>query len=239
MNKPQPLFFLPGAMCDQRLWLQVESFIHKLAPDKFDCHFLNVPETANFEEALLTLKRQFNELTTEAVKLVAFSLGGYLSASLVKRFPGLIQRLMLVSSMPCALSSLAIKRQQRIMAFVEQQGYQGISYERAQELVDEAHMDNRALLRLISDMDSKAGGERLLKQLALIIQREDTLPFLHQAQIPVRLSVGESDIKVDLTSLSPLVEQYELMDLIVTPHTGHMFPLESPQILAQQIIDWF
>lgn len=230
------LYFIPGAMCDQRLWHKVEAFLEKQAPLQFSCEYLSIPKTDRFDEALKLLSEK---LEGKPINLIGFSLGGYLSASLANRYPELIKKLLIVSSMPCVLSERLLKERIRTVAFLKRHGYQGISLARAQALMDESHAHNTSLLKLIQTMDTQCGAEVLTQQLQLTLQREDVLSALNKAQIPVRFSVGESDIKVDITKLTGLIKPYDKMDLILTPHTGHMFPLESPQILAQQIIDWF
>lgn len=231
-----PLYFIPGAMCDERLWLPVIEHLNSLAPQQYRCELLAIPQTGDLDTAISELSQ---EIVANPCYLIGFSLGGYLAASLAAKYPEQVKKLLLVSSMPSVLAESTLKKRRRTISFLAKHGYQGISIERTKGLVDEVHHENMSLLSLLQTMDHESGCATLIKQLTLTMQRENVLDKLHQSQIPVYFSVGDRDCKVDISELSQLLLGYKSMELIITPSTGHMFPLESPEVLAKQIQTWF
>lgn len=235
-----PLYFIPGAMCDERLWLPVIEYLNTSSPPKYRCELLAIPKTDDLNTAISELLATIN-LTggNQPCHIIGFSLGGYLAASLAAKHPKRVAKLFLVSSMPSVLSERLTKERRRTVAFLSKHGYKGVSIERAKALVDNSQHENEDLLTLIQTMDHQSGGQTLIQQLKLTMQRENVLEKLHLHQLPVRFSVGECDIKVDVEVLTQLVHHYGNMDLMITPSIGHMFPLEAPSVVAQQIQQWF
>jgi len=250
--KAIPLYFIPGAMCDERLWLPVIEYLNALAPQAYHCELLSIPKTGDLNTAVTELSQiiesksghssnlnSSHNLDTRACNIIGFSLGGYLAASFAAKYPQQVKKLLLVSSMPSALSDAALKKRRRTISYIEKHGYQGVSIERTKALVDQTHHENMSVLKLIQTMDHQCGGDTLIQQLTLTLQRENVLEKLAQSQLPVSFSVGDTDCKVNIIELMHLVQNYNEMEHTVTPRTGHMFPLESPEILAQHIIKWF
>lgn len=235
-----PLYFIPGAMCDQRLWLPVIDHLNTLYPQKYRCQVLAIPKTDDLNTAVSELlAKMLHKGENKPCYVIGFSLGGYLAASLAAQHPQHVKKLFLLSSMPSVLSERLMKERRRTVAFLSKHGYKGVSIERTKALVDASQHENKELINLIQTMDHQSGGQVLIEQLKLTMQRENVLEKLQAYQLPVRFSIGESDIKVDAKELSSLVSVYGNMDLTITASIGHMFPLEAPEIVAQQIQEWF
>ncbi len=72
------LYFLPGTMCDSRLWLAMIDELNCLHPNEFQYHFLTIGKQTSIDEIIDDIKKQ---LPNEKVILIGFSLGGYLASA--------------------------------------------------------------------------------------------------------------------------------------------------------------
>lgn len=216
-----PVYFLPGTMCDQRMWQPMLASLDV----NIEAHFLAIPLRDSIEAIVddIVLK-----LPKTAVNLVGFSLGGYLAAALALRYPERVLNLIVIANMPCALPDAEVKERTRTINWLKTHGYKGIPKKRVLNLLDPSHENNHAIISIIQQMDADFGGQVLTQQLKATTLRENLFELLPQLSVNKYFCVGESDTLVSLNALVDYTQTDRLAQLMILPKTGHMLPLESP-----------
>jgi 2-succinyl-6-hydroxy-2,4-cyclohexadiene-1-carboxylate synthase len=223
------LYFLPGTMCDHRLWLAMINELEYLRPNEFQCHFLTISEQISIDAIIDAIKKQ---LPNEKVILVGFSLGGYLASAFTVKYPSQIKKLMVISNMPCALPEQEIKERSRTVAWIKQNGYRGIPLKRILALLDVTAQTNNDIISLIKEMDDALGEKTLLHQLLTTTKRQNLFMQLSQLPISKYFCVGRNDKLVPVSALDEFSVMDERMKIDVFDNAGHMLPLEKPKELA-------
>ncbi|WP_286271681.1 alpha/beta fold hydrolase [Thalassotalea hakodatensis] len=222
----QPLFLLPGTMCDERLWQPTLS----VAENHFIPHFLTLHDGDSIDEIVQQIATQ---LPKEPVNLLGFSLGGYLASAFAIRYPEKVSTLFIVSNIPCALPVEEVKERSRTIHWIKKHGYRGIPKKRILNLMASNAHDNTEVISLIAEMDKSLGGEVLMAQLRATTQRVNLFEQLRALPIAKHFCVGREDTLVNLDDLQRLASTDEKMDLTIFEHTGHMLPLEQPKAFSR------
>ncbi len=79
------LYFIPGTMCDLRLWSAMIDELNCLHPNEFQYHFLNISKQTSIDEIIDDINKQ---LPDEKIILIGFSLGGYLASAFAVKYAG-------------------------------------------------------------------------------------------------------------------------------------------------------
>jgi 2-succinyl-6-hydroxy-2,4-cyclohexadiene-1-carboxylate synthase len=226
-----PLFFLPGTQCDDQLWKAV----FDLLPACFTPHAIILPQGKNPHDIVQALH---NQLPHQDLNLIGFSLGGYLSALYTTLYPAQLNKLLILANAPHALPAHELKTREQTLSFVQNNPYCGIPNKRIEQLLSPTNKHNTYIVKAISDMDKRGGKMMLVEQLANTSQRTDLLPTLMELSVETKFVIGTDDNLVNITTLKQTLAPSHIT-LNVIDNCGHMSPLESPQAIANHVIDFF
>lgn len=231
------IYFIPGTMCDQRLWSDTWEHLSTLVHDDIQCIHLNIPALATVHEIAQQLPEQMDEQSY----VVGFSLGGYLASEIAIKFPEKVSKLLLVSNMSSALPEAENKERLRIIQWITANGYNGIADKRIEELISPVAHTNQKIKHVIQAMDATLGQQVLLHQLKVTTLRENLLPQLMTLHCPIKFCIGDTDCLVKTSRIQAHIAQSTLANktLQILKNTGHMLPLEQPEQLANTIADYF
>jgi len=224
------LYLLPGTMCDYRLWLPMRKHLQRINHSNVNCHDLSIEQLNTIEDIVEDIKQQ---LPNGKVNLLGFSLGGYLASAFAVKYPESVNRLFVVSNMPCALPQEEIRERQRTIDWIKRNGYRGIPTKRILAFIDKTARSNKQLIQCIIDMDKELGAKTLVHQLLATTLRKNLLEQLANFNFDKHFIVGENDHLVDIELLSSLERRESSCHLTVLKNTGHMLPLEQPEPLAK------
>ncbi|GLX77679.1 alpha/beta hydrolase [Thalassotalea insulae] len=223
------IYFLPGTMCDQRLWSNLVEELEGLTANSFHYHFLTLARSQTIDEIVDDVKRQ---LPQRPIVLVGFSLGGYLASAFAVKYPHNIDKLVVLSNVPSALPQQEIKHRSRTISWIKRHGYNGIPTQRVLDLLAPSAHRNNAVIKLIKAMDAALGKEVLLQQLQATTLRENLAAKLKRLACNKYFAVGDKDTLASAELLKQMANEDVGMQLTVFAGTGHMLPLEQPKQLA-------
>jgi 2-succinyl-6-hydroxy-2,4-cyclohexadiene-1-carboxylate synthase len=234
----QTIYFIPGTMCDQNLWLPVWQLLQEQCHEDHQLISLVIPNTGCMDEVVSALSDQ---VVAHKAILVGFSLGGYIASAIALKLDKKLKHLLIVSNFPKNLPIAEMKQRKRTTDGISQRGYFGIPDKRVDDLLHpEIKQLNRQgyqdVKQIIVAMDRALGVDVLLHQLRISLHRPNLLPSLTRLSLPITLLVGDTDNLVDLTSLKQELQGASHVVLKEIPDTGHMLPLESPQACATMLI---
>ena len=219
------IYCLPGTMCDQRLWQACIQYL----PENIELIHLAIPMDNSIDGIVASLEKQLPE---GKFNLAGFSLGGYIATAYALRFPEKLNKLLLISNMSYSLPENELKERSRTIAYLKTHGYSGIPTKRITALLDSSKQNNIEIISCIQEMDANLGKETLIHQLTVTTQRKNLLVKLPTLSIPIMFLIGDNDSLVKLCRIEAILAQSSLISLSVLANTGHMLPLEQPQMCA-------
>ena len=219
-------------MCDQRLWKACIQYL----PENIELVHLAIPMGNNIDEIVTSLEEQ---LPKGKINLAGFSLGGYIASAYALRFPEQINKLLLISNMSYSLPENELKERSRTIAYLKTHGYSGIPTKRITALLDSSKQNSLEIINCIRKMDTSLGKETLIHQLTVTTQRENLLIELPTLSIHIMFLIGDNDSLVKLSRIEAILAKSSIISLSVLANTGHMLPLEQPQMCALNMSRFF
>lgn len=235
----QIIYFIPGTMCDERLWLKTWHELQRQKPQAYELIHLAIPVVDTMAEVVEVLAERIS--TTHAI-LLGFSLGGYVASALALKYPEKFSHLVVSSNIPQNLPEREIKQRLRTIDWINNKGYGGIPTKRIYDLLhpkikllQPAHF--LEIEQLIFAMDKTLGEQVLMQQLQVSMRRRALVTRLSTLPFNVSFIVGDEDSLVDLDELKSKTLLAENIDITKVKNTGHMLPLEAPYELARLLIN--
>lgn len=223
------LTFLPGTMCDQRLWGPVWQ---RLNPH-FSCDYV-ATETEKTREGMLGLIHSAASVGAP-LHLVAFSMGGYLAFEYALANPGRVASLVSVASSAFGLTDQEKADRIRSLPMLEKHDYRGMPPARLNQFVHPTRRNDPAVVDVIRAMDRELGKEVLIAQLRETSTRLSLAPRLGELDMPVLLIGADSDPFVPQEAIERMAGLIPGSRAALAQTAGHMIPLEQPDWLAAQI----
>lgn len=226
------LTFLPGTMCDHRIWGPVRQ---RLEP-RFSTDYLAI-ETEATRAGMLSLIHSAAS-TGDPLHLVAFSMGGYLALEYALDNPGRVASLITVASSAFGLTHAEAAERVRAVELLGKHEYRGIPPARLNQFVHPSHQQDPAVVDVIRTMDRDLGKPVLMAQLKETSTRTSLAPRLPELDIPVMLIGADSDPFVPLDAIDRMAALIRNAKPVKAVDAGHMIPLEQPDWLAAQITEF-
>ena len=227
----EKIYLIPGLMTDERLW----SRIIPLLKDEYELIHVPIPHTGDFDEIIDIL---FNLFTEDKVNLLGFSLGGYIASYFAITYPNRVNKLFMLAATPGSSSKAEIERRKQKFTVIEQEGFLGLSYEKAKSLVEEKNQNDEELIKIIQDMFMDLGKETFITQLTSTFHRKDLFIDLLNLDIPIWFHYSIDDRLLSTRALKKLNLVEHNMKLIPRVGTSHNIPLEEPELLSNILRAW-
>jgi pimeloyl-ACP methyl ester carboxylesterase len=227
------LTFLPGTMCDQRLWAPV----WKELGGRFGTSYVPL-ETELTRPGMQRLIAEAGS-GAEPINLIGFSMGGYFALEYTLETPDRIASLVMVSASAFGLTEAEIAERQKAVAYLSTHDYRGIAPARIAQFVHPSRTNDPAVAGVMRDMDRDLGKETLIAQLRETTDRVSLGPRLPELHIPIMLIGADADIFSPPATIERMASAIRNARVAIAADTGHMIPLERPAWLAQQIADFF
>lgn len=228
----EPLVLLPGMGCSAALWSGVERRLARLpgggpaiVHDPLDADDLEGVVT----ELLARLPPRFS--------LAGLSLGGIVAMALVRRAPGRVVRLALLSTNarpPTAEQYAAWRAQRDALAL----GRSARSLQEDLLGVLLARPRSETVERTLA-MAERVGAATLDRQLALQATRVDERPALRRVRMSTLVLAGERDALCPVDRHREIHARIPGARLRVLPGCGHLSPLEEPDAVASALGTWW
>ena len=238
----QPLiFFIPGTSCDHSLWSKLWPLLNNLqgAENKYRLVHLTIKSSGSMKEivAALVLDIQQQALN-QPFHLVGFSLGGYLASAVSLKFKAQLKSLIVLANTPKSLPVAELEQRKKISSAIKRKGYKGLNRSRVLDFIDRRESENDELIYSIQRMASAFTQEEVLHHLVTLSDREDLCDLLLESQRPICFCFGESDALVDGARMREMQRHSQHIEVLVVASSGHFLPLEQPQDLAVNILNW-
>lgn len=226
----EPLVFLPGMMCDARL------FGPQIAELSADHCVMVAPVTQG--ERIEEIASGLLDQLPARFALAGLSMGGIVAMELLRRAPDRITRIALMDTSPLAETPpVAAAREPQIV---------GVRTGRLEQVMrDEmkphylAPGPHRAeVLELVMDMALALGADTFVRQSRALQRRRDQQGTLRKCKVPTLVLCGAHDALCPVKRHTFMAELIPYAKLVVLENAGHLPTLETPAETTQALRDW-
>lgn len=226
----EPLVFLPGMMCDARL------FGPQIAELSADHCVMVAPVTQG--ERIEEIASGLLDQLPARFALAGLSMGGIVAMELLRRAPDRITRIALMDTNPLAETPpVAAAREPQIV---------GVRTGRLEQVMrDEmkphylAPGPHRAeVLELVMDMALALGADTFVRQSRALQRRRDQQGTLRKCKVPTLVLCGAHDVLCPVKRHTFMAELIPYAKLVVLENAGHLPTLETPAETTQALRDW-
>ena len=212
--------FLPGTLCDERVWLPVWKQLSLSARAYVPLQWAN-----SLEEMLA--------LTSDRIDpdgknhLVGYSMGAYIAALWALTYPDKVASLTLMGYAPTGLSEQELKRRKTLLkggkVDVTANTYLA-------NMVLPEHSDD--ILPILTGMASDLGAATLRAHVQSTTPRKDLTAKLGQLNCPVNLIAARQDAVAPYPAMQTAQQNINGARLLPVEDSGHMMMLEQPASVA-------
>lgn len=226
----EPIVFLPGMMCDARLFApQIDGLSHQ-------CAVMVAP--THLGERVEQIASSILDMAPQRFALCGLSMGGIVALEIIRRAPDRVKRLCLMDTNPmCETPERAAEREPQIIAArtgrLEQIMREEITLNYLTETLHKEH-----IFELLIDMGMSLGSEAFVRQSRALQKRRDQQSFLSKIKCPTLLLCGEQDQICLPKRHQFMAELIEGAKLTIIKNAGHLPTLEQPEATNEALRAW-
>lgn len=227
---PEPLVFLPGMMCDARL------FGPQIADLSSDTAVMVAPITQG--ERIEEIASSLLDQLPHRFALAGLSMGGIVAMEILRRAPDRVSRVALLDTNPLAETpQVAAEREPQIVAA------------RAGRMLDIIRDEMKPkyfapgpqredVLALVLEMARALGPEVFVRQSRALQRRPDQQTTLRKCKVPTLILCGAHDTLCPVKRHEFMAELIPYAALRIIEGAGHMPTLEQPAETTNALRDW-
>lgn len=164
--------------------------------------------------------------------LVGHAMGGFVAFEVMRRAPGRVAKLALISTLASADGPAQTARRQGYIDLVESGQFDQVVEERIPILFPEEKRSDERLLGIARQMAADTGAETFLAQQRAIMARIDSRPRLGEIAVPTLLIWGEKDGITSRAHHEEILAAIPGARLEVIAGAGHLPTVEAPEAVV-------
>lgn len=215
----RPLVFLPGLICDQRLWRDViDGLSDTIAPMVADLRL---------DDTIKAMAARTLSAAPDKFALAGLSMGGYVALEIMRQAPERVTHLALLDTSARADTPERQDTRRKGIAMVGQGKFIGVSRGLLGNLIAPHHLGT-PLAGEVQAMSERVGQDVYIRQQNAILSRTDSLPSLPDITVPTLVGVGALDKMTPLDLAEEMASAIPHAELSVFPDAAHLPPMENP-----------
>lgn len=235
MTHPAPLVFLPGMLCDRRLWqAQIEALGDERATSAPDLTAADSIEA--LAEAVLAA-------APERFVLIGLSMGGYVALEMARQLIaagslGRLEKLALIatSARPDTAAQSRVRRE--LLELAKRGRFQGVTPKLLPTLIWHGRTGDQRLTGTIFAMAADLGREGFIRQETAVMNRPDQRPTLPRIACPTLILCGDHDRRTPPECSEEMHARLPDSRYRLLEDCGHLPPLEMPQQVTALLADF-
>ena len=225
-----PVVFLPGMMCDARLFRHQVSVFSKERAVQVGCltGANNIQQLAH--NVLCTAPNEF--------ALAGLSMGGIVAMEIIRQAPERVTHLALMDTNPLPEPDDVRKTRAEQVIRVNTEGLEHVMRDELKPnyLADGPH--HAEVLELCMAMAMDLGAKTFAKQSHAITNRHDQQTTLQQVEVPTLILTGDCDRLCPMDRHTLMHNLIPDSTLVVIPNAGHLPTLEQPSLTTNAMQKW-
>ena len=230
MRETDVLLFLPGLLCDGRLWRdQVEALAGLRCV---------VADLTHDDSLGAMAERTLRALPAEArLSVCGLSMGGYVAFEIMRRAPGRVARLALFDTSARPDTPEQTRRRRGLLSLSESGMFRGVTPRLLPQLLAPAHVAGPLGAEVMA-MAERVGRPAFHRQQRAIMHRPDSRPNLAAIAVPTLVGVGEEDALTPPHLAEEMAAGIPGARLARIPGAGHLPPMETPDAVTLLLREW-
>lgn len=230
MRETDVLLFLPGLLCDGRLWRdQVEALAGTRCV---------VADLTHDDSLGAMAERTLRALPAEArLSVCGLSMGGYVAFEIMRRAPGRVARLALFDTSARPDTPEQTRRRRGLLSLSESGMFRGVTPRLLPQLLAPAHVAGPLGAEVMA-MAERVGRPAFHRQQRAIMHRPDSRPNLAAIAVPTLVGVGEEDALTPPHLAEEMAAGIPGARLARIPGAGHLPPMETPDAVTLLLREW-
>lgn len=220
-----PIVFLPGTLCDARLWK------HQLAAlsSRAACHIGNYGPAKSIPE----MARNVLVHAPPKFILAGLSIGGIVALEMWRQDPARIQALALLDTNPYADTPERKAARALQLEYIERDALDRL----VEEMLIPAYlaavrMNDQDIRRCIHEMAHKLGPEAFVRHCRALEDRRESISMMHRIDVPTLVLCGNEDRVCPPAWHMEMVERLPHGRLVGIADAGHLSSLENPSAVT-------
>lgn len=222
------MLLIPGFMLDADLWRDVEPALAQWGPISH--------AVATQGDTLAEMAAHILKDAPQTFVLVGFSMGGYVAREILRQAPERVEALILIATSARGDSDVQAKRKQALASHPDGISFRGLSTAAVASSLHPENAGRTDLITRIQDMGHRLGGAVFRRQ--SLLDRHDARHELGTIACPTLIIAGDEDRLRSREEAQELHEGIANSAFAVIEKTGHMVPLEAPEVLAAVMNEW-
>lgn len=227
---PLEIVFLPGLLCDERLWAKQIAALGDIA-------HATVARLDEGDSMAALADSALAQAPEGAVMLAGMSMGGYVALEIMRRQPKRVLGLALISTSARPDTPEATEGRRALMK-QSKEDFELVIDQLLPKLLHESRLTDVSSAGIMRRMAHEAGAETFRRQQEAIIGRPDSRPDLHDIACPTLIICGRDDKTTPPELHTELAQGIPGAHLTVIEQCGHLAPLEQPEQVTRQLRSW-
>jgi Predicted hydrolases or acyltransferases (alpha/beta hydrolase superfamily) len=225
----QPIVFLPGLICDARLWRDIiDGFADTMAPMVADLRL---------DETIAAMASRTLAAAPPRFALAGLSMGGYVALEIMRQAPERVTHLALFDTSARPDNEERRETRRKGIEMIAQGKFIGVSRGLLGSLVAPHHLGT-PLAEEVQAMSERVGGTVYIRQQKAIMDRVDSRPHLAAIDVPTMVGVGALDKMTPPELAEEMAAHIPGAKLVTFPDAAHLPTMENPAPVVDAMRDW-
>jgi pimeloyl-ACP methyl ester carboxylesterase len=225
------LVFVPGLLCDDRLWRAQAQALAGVA----DAWVADVTRS----DTMPGLARDLlSDCPFQRFALAGLSMGGYVALEVMRQAPRRVARLALLDTSARADAPEQSQKRRDFIALAERGRFLGVTDALLPMLIHRSRLADEELVTAVKDMARRVGKEAFVRQELAIMSRADSLPLLPAIACPTLALCGRQDALMPLERHEEIAAAVPGARLEIVEDCGHLSSLERPDAVSAALERW-
>lgn len=225
----QPIVFLPGLICDARLWRDIiDGFADTMAPMVADLRL---------DETIAAMASRTLAAAPPRFALAGLSMGGYVALEIMRQAPERVTHLALFDTSARPDNEERRETRRKGIEMIGQGKFIGVSRGLLGSLVAPHHLGT-PLAEEVQAMSERVGGTVYIRQQKAIMDRVDSRPHLAAIDVPTLVGVGALDKMTPPELAEEMAAHIPGAKLVTFPDAAHLPTMENPAPVVDAMRDW-
>ncbi|HVK81394.1 MAG TPA: alpha/beta fold hydrolase [Verrucomicrobiae bacterium] len=229
MPTATPILFIPGLLCDARLWRDQIEALSPYAP----CIVADVTQ----DDSVAGMAARLLAKAPPRFKLIGLSMGGYVAFEVLRQARDRIEALALLDTSAAPDTPARSAEREAAIQSLQHGRFSGVTDKLLPSLVDPRHLHG-PVAQEIKAMAQRVGPDAFIRQQRAIMTRPDSRPMLGDLDLPALVAVGDGD------ALTPPMEAITIFRALPNAsfhlfhRCGHLPALEQPEATSALLLRW-
>lgn len=225
----QPIVFLPGLICDARLWRDViDGLADRVAPMVADLRL---------DDTIAAMASRTLAAAPQRFALAGLSMGGYVALEIMRQAPDRVTHLALFDTSARADTEERRETRRKGIEMIGQGKFIGVSRGLLGQLVAPHHLGT-PLAEEVQAMSERVGEQVYIRQQKAILGRIDSVPYLSDIAVPTLVGVGMLDKMTPLDLAEEMAQHIPGADLVRFAEAAHLPTMENPAAVIAAMRNW-